>query len=248
MCFFSSIWSQFSLVKVESAWVCLKAGYPRNPNALKPRFPHSIYMAIHIGEPNVRPTHIQTGDAKYLLSPTKASCLNDPQWAAKPTISSRRLARARVAPDFMASRFGLTGLYHWHYVIFPRSVMSKSDLLRGTMGTMQLMVKVVLSSRLKISKIYRDHDGCFGDPNSVHLGSTTVQPMPLESGFDLLSITSGHYKFSCFPIKTAANASNSHPPDARYQSWLGSWPQHILDMEHIVCLIFSTTTIWLWNS
>lgn len=45
---FSSIWSQFSLVKVESAWVCLKAGYPRNPNGLKPRFPHSIYMAIHI--------------------------------------------------------------------------------------------------------------------------------------------------------------------------------------------------------
>lgn len=72
---------------------------------------------------------------------------------------------------------------------------------------MQLMVKAVLSSRLKISKIYRDHDGCFGDPNSFHLGSTTeTQPMPLESGFDLLSITSGHYKFSCFPIKTAANA------------------------------------------
>ena len=40
-------------------------------------------------------THIQTA-AKH---PTKASYLD--QWAA-PTMSSRRLARARVAPDFMA--------------------------------------------------------------------------------------------------------------------------------------------------
>ena len=57
-------------------------------------------MAIHVGETNVRHTHIQTG-AQY-LRPTKASYLD--QWAAKPTMSSRRLARTRVAPDFMASQ------------------------------------------------------------------------------------------------------------------------------------------------
>jgi len=59
-----------------------------------------------------------------------------------------------------------------------------------------------------------------GDPNSVHLGSTTVQSTYAIGGFDLLSITSGHYKFSCFPIKTAANAANSHPMHGTSRGWV----------------------------